>query len=113
MLLGLQIIGLLFGVGMLYLTFLHFRRNEYQKADFVLWAAVWLFFIFVVMFPSTMYGLMETLKIERTVDFITIGGGFFFSMIIFRMYVSVKRTKNKVEEVVRKVAIEKAIVKKR
>jgi len=61
----------------------------------------------MVMFPETIYGIMETLNIQRTVDFFVIGGFLFFSIMIFYLYVVVKQTQKKVEMVVRKVALEK------
>ena len=61
----------------------------------------------MVMFPETIYGIMETLSIQRTVDFFVIGGFLFFSVIIFHLYVVVKQTQKKVEMVVRRVALEK------
>ena len=61
----------------------------------------------MVMFPETMYSIMETLSIQRTVDFFVIGGFLFFSVMIFYLYVVVKQTQKKVEMVVRKVALEK------
>ena len=61
----------------------------------------------MVMFPETMYSIMETLSIERTVDFFVIGGFLFFSVIIFYLYVVVKQTQKKVEMVVRRIALEK------
>ena len=61
----------------------------------------------MVMFPETMYSIMETLSIQRTVDFFVIGGFLFFSVIIFYLYIVVKQTQKKVEMIVRKVALEK------
>jgi len=61
----------------------------------------------MVMFPETMYSIMETLSIQRTVDFFVIGGFLFFSVMIFYLYVVVKQTQKKVEMVVRKVALGK------
>ncbi len=56
---------------------------------------------------ETIYGVMETLSIQRTVDFFVIGGFLFFSVMIFHLYVVVKQTQKKVEIVVRRVALEK------
>lgn len=106
MIIGMQIVGLLFGLTMLYVTFLYFRRKDYKKEDFIIWAFVWLFFIFMVMFPQTVYGIMETLKIQRTVDFFVIGGFLFFSVMIFYLYITVRRLKLKLEKLVRKSAID-------
>ena len=61
----------------------------------------------MVMFPETIYGVMETLSIQRTVDFFVIGAFLFFSVIIFYLYIVVKQTQKKVEMVVRKIALEK------
>lgn len=107
MIYGLQIVGMLFALIMLYLTFLYYKRNAYSGKSFFIWFCVWLFFLLMVMFPETIYGIMETLSIERTVDFFVIGGFLFFSVIIFHLYVTVKQTQRKVELVVRKVALEK------
>ena len=107
MIYGLQIVGMLFALIMLYLTFLYYKKDSYGGRSFFIWFCVWLFFLLMVMFPTTIYGIMETLNIKRTVDFFVIGGFLFFSVIIFHLYVVVKQTQKKVEYVVRKVAIGK------
>lgn len=106
MIYGLQIVGILFALIMLYLTFLYYKRNSYGSRSFFIWFCVWLFFLLMVMFPETIYGIMETLSIQRTVDFFVIGGFLFFSVMIFHLYVVVKQTQKKVETVVRRVALE-------
>ena len=107
MIYGLQIVGMLFALIMLYLTFLYYKRDSYGGRSFFIWFCVWLFFLLMVMFPETMYSIMETLNIQRTVDFFVIGGFLFFSVLIFYLYVVVKQTQKKVEMVVRKIALEK------
>ncbi len=106
MIYGLQMVGMLFALIMLYLTFLYYKRDSYGGRSFFIWFCVWLFFLFMVMFPTTIYGIMETLNIKRTVDFFVIGGFLFFSVIIFHLYVAVKNTQKKVEMVVRRVALD-------
>ncbi len=101
----LKIIGILFAAAMIYLTFLNFKRRSYGKKSFVLWLLVWLFFMFMVTFPETAYGIMSGLGIQRTVDFFVMGGLLFFSVMIFYMYISVKRIEKKVEGIVRRDAI--------
>jgi len=106
MIYGLQMVGMLFALIMLYLTFLYYKRDSYGGRSFFIWFCVWLFFLFMVMFSTTIYGIMETLNIKRTVDFFVIGGFLFFSVIIFHLYVAVKNTQKKVEMVVRRVALD-------
>ena len=71
-----------------------------------MWMLVWVFFLFMVSFPTMMYGLMETLKIERTADFFVMAGFLFFALIIFYLFVTVKHIQKNVEKIVRKLAIE-------
>jgi len=42
---GLQIIGILFGLCMLYLTFLYYKKNAYDGKSFALWSGLWIFFL--------------------------------------------------------------------
>ena len=104
---GLQILGILFGFVMIYLTFINFKRKEYDAKDFSLWLLVWLFFLFMTIFPKLVYGVMESLEIQRTVDFFVIGGFMFFSVVIFYLYRTVRKNEKKVEEIVRKIALRK------
>jgi hypothetical protein len=104
---GLQILGILFGLIMIYLTFINFKRKNFDTKDFAIWIIVWIFFLFMTIFPNLVYGIMQSLKIERTVDFFVIGGFMFFSVVIFYLYRSVRKNENKVEEIVRKIALKK------
>ena len=104
---GLQILAVLFGLVMIYLTFINFKRKNYDAKDFALWLVVWIAFLFLASFPSIVYGVMESLDIQRTVDFFIIGGFMFFTVIIFYLYRTVRKSENKIEEIVRKVALRK------
>jgi len=63
MILGIQILGIVFSLIMIYLTFLYYKRKYYSKASLLLWTAVWLGALILVLFPQTIYGIMETLRI--------------------------------------------------
>ena len=113
MIFGLQIIGILFALIMIYFTFLYYKREQYDKRGFIVWLIIWLGFMVMVAIPQTIYGVMETLSIKRTVDFFVIGGFLVFSVILFRMYVITKQTQKKVEFLVREVAIKGAKLDKK
>lgn len=108
MLLGVQLLGILFSLFMVYLTFLYFKRGDYGKLAFAVWMCIWVGFLFLVSFPSTIYSLMDVLSIERTADFMISGFLIIFSVLIFKLYVSNKRIEKKMESIVRKVAFDKA-----
>lgn len=104
MIVGIQILGIIFIFAMIYLTFLYYKRSHYSKASLFLWMAVWLGGLLLVLFPSTIYGIMETLKIERTVDFFVLCGFLFFTVLIFYLYNAVKQMQRKMEKLVREIA---------
>ena len=106
MIIGIQLMGIIFILIMIYLTFLYYKKSHYSAASLSLWMAVWLGALLLVLFPETLYGIMETLKIERTVDFFVISGFMFFTVLIFYLYNTVKQMQRKMERLVRKIAID-------
>lgn len=107
MITGIQILGVIFLILMIYLTYTNYKRGNYGPKSLTLWMAVWLAGIFLVTFPSTVYGIMETLQIDRTADFFVVVGFAFFGMVIFYLYIKVRENTEKMEKLVRKLAIEK------
>jgi hypothetical protein len=107
MILEVQLLGLLFGAIMLYLTFLYYKREDYGPRGLAFWTAVWLAFMFVIAFPSTLYGIMESLRIQRTMDFFAMAGFLFFSVVIFHIYRTTKKLDRRIERLVRELAIKK------
>ncbi|MBT7497480.1 DUF2304 domain-containing protein [Candidatus Woesearchaeota archaeon] len=105
MLVGIQIIGVLFGAVFLYLSFVNFKKKEFRSGEFVLWTIFWLVFIFLIIFPNILDKITRTLSIVRTLDFLTIIGFLFLILLGFQNYRLVKKNNKKVEEIVRKIAL--------
>lgn len=105
MIMGLQLIGILFGVVMLYLSYVYYKKNTYTQRSFVLWGAIWAVVIVVFAVPQITYGLLSFLKIDRTADFLTAVGLVFLTTLVFYMYSVVKQTQRKMEQLVRELAI--------
>jgi len=105
MIVGIQIVGVLFALIMMYLTFLYYKRNSYSGRSFTLWILIWAGFIIVTFFPQTLYGIMEGLSIHRTVDLLIIAGFMLFAVIIFYLYATIKSLEKKIETVVRRTAV--------
>lgn len=63
--------------------------------------------------PASIYGFMEYLSLDRTQDFFYIGAFIVLFVIVFNMYVTIKKTHAKVESLVRKRAIGSAVEKKK
>ena len=105
-LLGIQIIGILFALLLSYLTFLHFRRKEFTAKETIFWLAAWLIFLLLAIFPMGLDFLIKNwLSFSRRLDFFIILG--FMSLIgmIFHIYTSIRKMQNKLERVVRKMAV--------
>lgn len=108
MVLGIQIIGVLFGLMMLYITFLNLKRKEYDVKEFVLWLLVWLFFLFFTIFPQVLDSITKPLSIVRKFDLLVVMGMLFVIGISYYNYAITRKLQRKMEKVVSAVAIKKA-----
>lgn len=105
MFLGIQLLGLLFIAMMIYFTYLNYKRHNYGSRSFVSWTIIWIIAGIVVTMPQTLYGLMNYLNIERTYDLFYVGAFTILFIVVFNMYVTIKKTHTKVEKLVRENAL--------
>jgi len=104
---GIQIIAVLFALIMTYFTYLHFRRGEFKKIELILWLILWIGFLVVVVYPSSVNFLLDTFSISRAFDLVIIIGIVVVFGITFRNYVIVKRLSKKVEDYTRQQSLSK------
>lgn len=107
MMLGIQLIGLIFGLFMIYITFLHFKRNEFTMNEAGFWGILWIAFLTVTLIPQITDPIIKTLQIARTMDLFIILGFMFLIAANFYTYGIVRKTQKKMENVVREIAIKK------
>ena len=105
--LGIQIIGILFGFFMTYFTFLHYKRKEFTVKEYGFWLIFWGVFIIITLFPQFLDPVLLTLSIARTLDFFIIMGFLFLIFVNVYTYTIVRKNQKKLEEVVREVAMRK------
>jgi hypothetical protein len=106
MILGIQILGILFALIMIYITFLHQRRNEFTIKESIFWFGAWIAFFILVIFPNVLDPILrDVLQIARTLDFFIVLGFIFLLGIVFHTYTIMRKTQNRVESLVRKIAI--------
>jgi hypothetical protein len=101
----IQIIGLLFGVFMLYLSFLYYKRKEFGKGDLVTWIFIWAAFIFAALFPANLVFILQPLKVSRVMDLLTIGAFMLLSVFVFINYKVNRKNENRLKEIVMKLAL--------
>jgi hypothetical protein len=109
MFLGIQLLGLLFIAVMVYFTYLNYKRHNYGSRSFISWILIWIVAGIVVLVPNTLYRVMGVLNIDRTQDFFFIGAFVILFVVVFNMYVTIKKTHAKVESLVRAEAIKKPL----
>ena len=103
----IQIVGIVVGLMFVYLTHLYFRRREFNVVDFLIWVVIWISIIFGALFPNIVNSLVGELGFLRALDLFTIFGFLIIVPILFYLYIIVKRNNKKIEEFVRKEALEK------
>ena len=104
MILGIQLIGIMFTIFMVYLTFLGYKQNKLSKSEWIIWLTVWISFFIVTLFPSILNPILETLNLYRAMDLYISIGFLFFIIVIFNMYTSLRSTQVKVEAIIRELA---------
>ena len=105
--LGIQILGILFGFFMMYYTFLQYKRKEFTIKEYSFWFMFWSIFVIITLFPQILDPVLSTLNIARTLDFFIITGFLFLIFVIFYTYTVVRKNQRKLEEIVRKIALKR------
>lgn len=111
MILGLQIIAVIFSLVMIYFAYLHYRRSEINSLEILLWFAVWIGAIFMALFPEIFRAFSATIAISRAFDLAMVGAFILVIPIVYTAYIRTKRLERKLEELIRKEAKRKLKVK--
>lgn len=112
MIIGLQIVGILFALLMIYFAVLHYRRGEIGAQEIVVWIVIWIFTIIATMFPDLLRTYAETFAVSRLFDLMVVGALIISLYMISAVYVRTRKLEKKVEEFVRKEAINNVMSKK-
>ncbi|MFC1769002.1 DUF2304 family protein [Nanoarchaeota archaeon] len=107
MILGIQIIGVLFGLFMIYSSFINFKRKEFSAKTFGVWLILWIVFLILTIFPNILDPVAETLDFARTMDLFIVLGFMFLIGAVFLNYTLLRKNQRKLEDLVRKIAVEK------
>ncbi len=104
MILGLQVIALIFSLIMIYFAYLHYRRGEMNGLEILLWAAAWIGAIFIAIFPEIFRAFSATIAISRAFDLAMVGAFILVIPLVYMAYVRTKRLERKLEELIREEA---------
>jgi hypothetical protein len=105
--LGIQLVGVLFGLWMIYYIFIHFKRNEITQTEYTIWFIMWVLFAIVALFPEILSPFVRTLNLNRTMDLLILLGFVFVIGLMFQNHMTIQKTRKRLEELVRKTAVKK------
>lgn len=101
MILGLQIVALIFALIMIYFAYLHYRRGEINGLEILFWTAAWTGAIFIAIFPEIFRIFSATIAISRAFDLAMVGGFILVIPLTYIAYIRTKRLEKKFEEFIR------------
>lgn len=101
----IQFSGVLFGVVMMYFTFVKFKRKELSPATTIVWFLIWIGIVAVAIVPGILDPIIAPLHFYRRLDFFVVLGFFVLLGLGFYNYSTVKRMERKLEHFVRKEAL--------
>lgn len=112
MILGLQVIALIFALIMIYFAYTNYRRGEINGVEILFWIMAWMGAILIVLFPEIFRTFARTIAINRAFDLAMIGGFILVIPLIYFAYIRTKRLEKKLEDIVRKEALKQIESKK-
>jgi len=107
MIIGLQIIAIIFSLLMIYLSVLNYKRREINAIEFASWVAIWTSTVLVVIFPEVLRSLASKFFITRLFDLMVVFGFILVISLSLKAYLTSKKTRRMIEDMVRDEAIGK------
>ncbi|EKE12706.1 MAG: hypothetical protein ACD_13C00144G0011 [uncultured bacterium] len=108
MIIGLQIIALIFAFSMVYFVVLHFKRGEISKSEIVSWIIMWAAAIVIIVFPELLRKFASTFLVTRVFDLMVIAGFILVISLVTSSYIRTKKLEKKLEDMVRREALKKS-----
>jgi len=100
-----QIIAVSFGLFMAYLTFLHFKRNDFNRYQFIIWELLFIGFIIITILPDRFNFLLDRLGIARAFDLFAIIAFIVILFLTFYNYLKIIKIEKKIETKTREEAL--------
>jgi hypothetical protein len=100
-----QAFSALFGLFMMYVVFLHYRKNTLTTMEYSFWMSLWMLFIAFAIFPDLLLGITQAIRFARVFDLLVVISFMIITLLVFFTYLSHKEIKRKIEHLVRQHAI--------
>lgn len=105
MIVGLQIIGILFSLIMIYFALLHYKKGHLNGMEISSWIIIWVLVILIVIFPEVVRLYAMSFAVSRVLDLLIAGAFVVVFIMVASSYVRVSQLEKRIEELVRKLAL--------
>ncbi len=103
---GIQIIGLVFGLAMIYFTYIYYKKKDIGLNSFVVWFLIWSGLVLGTLFPGVVSSLKSPLVVVRVLDLYVVIAVFVILAATFYNFHVLVKTQRDVKKIVRKLALE-------
>jgi hypothetical protein len=107
MIIGLQVIAILFALSMIYFALHSYKRGELGVMEIASWLILWVLVIVVVIFPELLRTFASGFLVTRVFDLMVIGGFVLVIGMVASSYVRTKKLEKKFEDLIRREALKK------
>lgn len=107
MVLGLQVVAIVFALMMVYFAYLHYLRGELNGMEILSWFVIWTVTIGIVIFPQLLQTFAQTFAITRVFDLMVVGAFILVISISYKVYIRTKKLEKKMEDLVREEALKR------
>lgn len=108
-----QLLSVLFGLFMLYVVRIHYRKKTLTVTESSFWSSIWIFFVIISIFPTLVQGISNSLSFARIFDLAVVIAFMVLTLITFFNYIQNKSLEIKIEKYVRENALSSAKKRKR
>jgi len=100
-----QIGATLFALFMMYVVSIHKKKSRLSFIEVTFWYTMWSSFIIIAVFPDLLLGISSALHFQRVFDLLLVLALMVLTVLVVMSYFTQKENKRKLEEFVRKQAI--------
>lgn len=101
-----QIGSTLFALFMIYVVTIHKKKSKLSVVEISFWYSMWIFFIIISLFPNLLLGITHKLSFQRVFDLLVVLAFMVLTLIVVLSYFMQKENQKKLEQFVRKQAID-------
>jgi hypothetical protein len=101
-----QVGATLFAFFMIYVVTIHKRKSKLSNMEVYTWYSMWGLFVVIALFPNLLLGITQRLNFQRVFDLLVVLAFMVLSVLVVMGYFTQKENQKKLEEFVRKQAID-------